>query len=275
MFLYGRPDYDNSKHTLELGKIIESGVNIWNFDSIHPIYGEGNGGELGYIQKKFEERFWFRQIGFETVGRWLRHFHARWNEIMPYYNDLWKTVQLYREMQDPLESYSLTETLERELNRQDKSNSTGSNTSSSETSGQVTRTSTNNATETVTAHEQLTIDGKEKFSDTPQGSIDNLDNHLTSATVKDSLEDRTNTDSKAVNEEVNSSDNSTGSATATSTDTGEVSSQGKDTEKYTLTRRGNIGVQPFGQEITILRQSLINIDKMFLDEFNDLFLMVY
>ena len=275
MFLYGRPDYDNSKHTLELGKIIESGVDIWNFDSIHPIYGEGHGGELGYIQKKFEERFWFRQIGFETVGRWLHHFHVRWNEIMPYYNDLWKTVQLYREMQDPLESYSLTETLERELNREDKSNSTGSNTSSSETSGQVTRTSSNDATETVTAHEQLTIDGKEKFSDTPQGSIDNLDNHLTNATVKDSLEDRTNTDSKVANEEINSSDNSTGSATATSTDTGQVSSQGKDIEKYTLTRRGNIGVQPFGQEITILRQSLINIDKMFLDEFNDLFLMVY
>lgn len=188
-------NYDNSGVTIELRELIAGGIDIWDFD--YPSYYEGD------AKKEFEQKvidhYFFRQIGQETPGRWLHYFRTRIREIMPYYIQRYKSVDLLMDAGDPLESYNLTETLKEESSSQSGS--------------------------------------ENRFSSTPQGSIENIDDYMTEAS-------KTNAD-------------------------------GSGNREYTLHRHGNIGVQPLGQEINVYRSALINVDLEVIEELKDLFLMVY
>ena len=85
------------------------------------------------------------------------------------------------------------------------------------------------------------IKGNERISDTPQNSIDNIDTHMSSASKTEST-----TKTGAVNDNV-----------------------------HTGWRRGNIGVTSSQQLIQAERDITINIDKLIIDELQDLFLGVY
>lgn len=203
--------FDTTRLTVELGEIVEAGVNVWDFD--YPSYYKDD--EKRAFEQKVLDHYRFRQIGQETVGRWLHQFRTRMREIMPYYIQLYKSVELMENAGDPLEAYNLTEEY----------------TETREGSGKVDGTTNR--------------EGERRFSNTPQGSIENLDDYLTEATKEG--EDTTN---------------------ATTT-------ENKDDVHYTMTRRGNIGVQPLGQEINVYRSALINVDMKIIQELNDLFLGVY
>lgn len=215
-------NYDNTGVSVELGRIVEMGVNIWDFDYPVPkaqIEYNGKVAPVDFDKTTFEQKvidhYRFRQIGQETVGRFLHCFRTRIREIMPYYIQLYEFDAIFRNMEDPLESYHLEETMDRD--------NTGDNTSTSQSTGNNTR----------------------KFSNTPQGTIANLERYMTEATQ----------------------DTGTGSATNTVKD--------KVKEVYTLIRRGNIGVQPLGGEVENIRNAFINIDLMIIEDLQDLFLKVY
>ena len=198
--------WSNTGVTVELGDIVASGVNIWDFDYPVPapvVEYNGKTADVPFDKKVFEQKiidhYRFRQIGQETVGRWLHYFRTRIREIMPYYVQLYEFEAKWFNVDDPLESYNLVETFKQE------SSGSGSQTN--------------------------------KFSDTPQGSVENLDSYLTTASQ--------NSDSTSGN------------------------------TSHTLTRRGNIGVQPLGGEVQNIRDAFINIDLMVINELKDLFLMVY
>lgn len=215
-------DY-NSKVTVELRELVESGVNIWDFD--YPSYYEGEK-KLAFEQKVIDH-YYFRQIGQETVGRFLHMFRAKVREIMPLYIQRYKSVELFESIDDPLRSYELTEEYERDTTNTGTSSSSGTSTENGSTNREL------------------------RESDTPQGSISNLDKYMSKASKE--------------NETVGN----TGSSSASS----ESSDTGKET--YKLTRYGNIGVQPLGQELNVLRSSFINVDMEIIDELKDLFLKVY
>lgn len=219
--------YDTTKLTVELRDLVESGVKIWDFD--YPSYYKGD--EKTAFEQKVIDHFYFRQIGQETPARWLHYFRTRIREIMPYYLDIYKSVELFKAIEDPLESYNLTETY-----RESGSGSASTqDSSSSETSGSTTS------------------EHVRKFSNTPQGEISNIDEYLTEATTEDGTE------------------GSESSGSSTSSGTSSTESE----KSYELSRRGNIGVQPLGDEIKKLREAYINVDMMIIKELNDLFLGVY
>ena len=227
-------NYYNTGVTVELGEIVESGVKVWDFDYPIPrseIEYNGKVCKVDFDKVAFEQKildhYRFRQIGFETVGRFLHYFRTRIREIMPYYVQVYEFDAKFRNIDDPLESYNLMETFEQETS--DKGKVTGNTTSN-----------TNNTTENTT-----------RFSDTPQGSVDNLDNYLTEATKQNGTE--------------------TGNVTGNSTQ----NTEGNGTVKHTLNRRGNIGVQPLGGEVQNIRSAFINIDLQIINELKDLFLQVY
>lgn len=202
--------FNNTGVTAELGDIVDSGVNIWDFDYPIPraeIEYNGKTCKVDFDKATFEQKiidhYRFRQIGQETVGRFLHYFRTRIREIMPYYVQVYEFDAKFRNIEDPLESYNLVEEF--------KGNNTGT---------------------TKTA-------GTNKFSDTPQGSIDNVDSYLTNATKSD----------------------------GTATTTGNTG--------HTLTRRGNIGVQPLGGEVENIRNAFINIDMQVIADLDDLFLKIY
>lgn len=219
-------NYDNTGVTVELGDIVASGVDVWAFDYPVPadtVHYNGKTAKVPFDKKAFEQKildhYRFRQIGQETVGRWLHYFRTRIREIMPYYVQLYEFEAKWFNVDDPLESYNLTETFEE----------------SSAGAGKVTGSGSSGTNDTT------------KFSDTPQGSIENLDDYLTTAT------------------QVNT----------TNSNTSESSAENTGTTSHTLTRRGNIGVQPLGGEVKNIREAFINIDQMVINELKDLFLQVY
>lgn len=227
-------NYDNTGVTVELGDIVDMGVDVWAFTYPTPaptVTYNGKTAKVPFDKKAFEQKildhYRFRQIGQETVGRWLHYFRTRIREIMPYYVQLYEFEAKWFNVDDPLESYNLTESFDRESSGNGEISGNTTETTSSETSG--TR----------------------KFSDTPQGSINNLDSYM----------------SEATKETGTASGSGSGTSKQTSTDNG--------TEKYTLTRRGNIGVQPLGTEVKNIRDAFINIDQMVINELKDLFLQVY
>lgn len=219
-------NYDNTGVTVELGDIVDNGVDIWDFEYPIPrstIDYNGKTCKVDFdkdvFQQKVIDHYRFRQIGQETVGRFLHYFRTRIREIMPYYVQLYEFDAKFRNIDDPLESYNLVETFEQVAS------------GSGRTIGQ--NSSENNGTNI--------------FSDTPQGSIANLDIYMTNAN------------------KVTSSD--TGTSEQDHESTGETS--------HTLTRKGNIGVQPLGGEVENIRNAFINIDSQIIEELADLFLKVY
>lgn len=144
-------NHSNTGVTVELRMLVESGVKVWDFD--YPTYYTGEKKEA--FEQKVLEHFWFREIGQETPGRFLHYFRSKIREIMPYYIELYKSVELFNEDTDQLESYNLTETYTEEI----------------EGSGSSTTTATG-------TNERL-------YHDTPQGSIQNVGRYLSEVTKED------------------------------------------------------------------------------------------
>ena len=191
----------NSQTTLELRHFINNGACLFDPNDKYPIWDEEHRPEL---EKKIIEHYAMRQIGFETFGRFKHEVNVRMREIMPYYVDIWKTTQYDY---NPIENYNMTEGSEEDA--------TSSGTS-----------------------EGSSVD---KFSDTPQSEIANIENYLSSASKNE----------------------------------GKSSSEGKSNNKRTAWRKGNIGVMSTQTLIEQEREITLNLDKMIIDELKDLFLGVF
>ena len=296
-------NYDNTGVTIELREMVENGVNIWAFD--YPSYYKG--AEKEAFEKKVTDHYYFRQIGQETPGRWLHYFRTRMREIMPYYIQLYKSVELMEAQENPFQSYDLTEeyieersdtgtTSGRTTNQVDaekttENSGTNSNTVSAEKTDTRTGSDSRNVEKNGTDLSLISNTEQRKFSDTPQGEIANIENYLTdyTETIKSGSDNKTleasetnagehsETGTETGSEESTGTHSETGSESASETTSGtsEVDTTSEGNMKYTLTRKGNIGVQPLGQEVKALREAFINVDMMIINELKDLFLQVY
>lgn len=252
-------NYYNTKLTVELGELVENGINVWDFD--YPSFYKDE--KKTAFEQLVLDHYRFRQIGMETPGRWLHSFRTRIREIMPYYIQLYETVELMASVEDPFKAYDLTETFTKHTTGKGSS----TDTVDSESEGSLTRNESSDRSGTTSTSRSNAK--QHKFSNTPQGSISNLDSYMTEASEDNDTEteNNTNTETASVKVTTDSSD------TVKTTSTGEHDTEGSET--YELKRFGNIGVQPLGQEIEVYRKALINVDMMVINELNDLFLKVY
>lgn len=83
------------------------------FDIEYDFYSEEH---KANFEKKFIDRYYFDEIGFETVGMFKHFLRTRLNEIMPYYKHLYQTT-IYE--YNPLLNYDVTEVTTRELESED------------------------------------------------------------------------------------------------------------------------------------------------------------
>lgn len=242
--MFGFPyPFTNTGVTVELREIVESGVNIWDFEYPVPrseIDYNGKTCHVDFDKKTFEQKiidhYYFRQIGQETVGRWLHYFRTRIREIMPYYVQLYEFDAKFRNIDDPLESYNLVETFKQEHSNNGSVSGSTSSESNSERSD-----------ESENFH---------RLSNTPQGRVENIDDGYLTEATKDNN---------------NGSSSETGNVSGSS----EQSSEDSGIVEHTLTKKGNIGVQPLGGEVENIRGAFINIDMQVINELKDLFLQVY
>ena len=252
--------------------------------------------------KKILKHFYTREIGAETAGLWKLWLNQRMTQIMPYYNQLYKSTLLEF---NPLYDTDYTTSGNRQT---DEGEQSGRETESDYTRTddlqskrtddlnskridnlQSNRTYNSNQQRTDNLHENTTGSRYDLYSDTPQGALTGVESetYLTNArkiTEEGSKDNtgtqNTDTDGSELATNTGSQDiNNTG--TQTVDNTGTVRNQGKDTESskrvmnntqdYAEHVVGKRGTQSYAKMIMELRDSFINIDMMIIDELNDLF----
>lgn len=181
--------FRTTKLTVELREIVDNGdnsVDIWAFD--YPSYYKG--AEKKAFERKVIDHFYFRQIGQETVGRWLHYFRTKIREIMPLYIQRYESEALMKGIDDPFGNVDITETFVQE------------------TIGNTTTANRGRSTDTQSGSSE------HRFSKTPQGAIENLDRYMSEASRDN------NNNNNIVDSEASGSTDSTGKVTHTFTKKG-------------------------------------------------------
>jgi hypothetical protein len=196
------------------------------------------------LNKKILDYYRYREIGFETVGRFLQELEISLNEIMPYYNQLFFSAD-----QDYNIIYNVDykRTIDRDLSGNTSSN-TESNTTDS-TSTTADSTSWNKRVQSDTPQNQLSITNK---------GIDTVDYANEVSWNKDDAE---------------SSGTTSGNANSIASGTGTT----KELESTIETTKGNFGVVSAQDLVKKYRELIINIEQQIINDprIVELFMLVY
>lgn len=317
---------DTSEGYLSVNQIIKAALpSVFDFN--FPIFDETY---RPLLETKILKHFYTREIGLETVGLWKLKLDTKLNEIMPYYNQLYKseliefnplydvdltrdhilsrteeTIQTGTETADATKNGTVdtTESGTREgtnresIDTEEYSETTQDNTSDTELHNTTSNTSDETASNTKTHYD--------KYSDTPQGSLQNVENdtYLTNArmindtdtktgkvTVIGSDESRGLTYSDSYTETSNTSETSksgsmseetAGTQNVTSTDT-ENRNVSQTTNKdvnslddYIEHVKGKNGGVSYSKMLMEFRETFLNIDMQVINELNDLFMNLW
>lgn len=230
-----------SKYTTELRWVIENGYDLQLNE--YPIFDENYRQKLN---QKIINHYYFREIGFETVGLFRFYLKQTMNEIMPYYNQLYESALLEI---DPLNTINFTETLTRTKIGNDTKNFNEDTTVNS--NGDSNSNSTKNT------------NFKDVESDTPQGmlSIGNIEGELYASYARISKnEDTTNSTAHQETTDIQKRKN-------------DEKINREDNENYTRTEKGNRESQ--SELLMKYRETFLNIDMQVINELNDLFMGLY
>lgn len=216
---------------------------VFNFD--FPIFDENY---RQVLCKKILKHYYTREIAHETVGRWKLALNAKLNEIMPYYNQLYKSELLEF---NPFYDVDLTRSREGSGTSNRTSNNTeiNSGTSKNVSSG----SGTNN---TVTLN---------RYSDTPQNSMDTQG-------ITDSVPLTTVT---KVNEDNTTTNESTDTLTRNDSKTGNGTENINNTDKYIEKVKGKQGTENYSSLLKKFRETFLNIDMMIIDDCSDCFFTLW
>lgn len=262
----------------QIEKVIEkSKEKIFDFD--FPIFDESY---RSVIETKILKHFYTREIGLETVGLWKLKLNVKMNEIMPYYNQMYKSALLEF---NPLYDVDVTRKHEG-ANTGDK-NSVETN---GETSGVSEAYSDNENTEksskgtnngSVSNTSENNTNHLDKYSDTPQGSVSDLTNgtYLTNAReITDNESSKTDIKSSndsQLNENEVRKNSRESKRTVNRNLTGEKKESLKNTEQYLETVKGKQGTESYSKLLQEYRETFINIDMLVIEELTDLFMNIW
>ena len=216
---------------------------VFNFD--FPIFDENY---RQVLCRKILKHYYTREIAHETVGRWKLALNAKLNEIMPYYNQLYKSELLEF---NPFYDVDLTRSREGSGTSNRTSNNTETN---SGTSKNVSSGSGTSNTDTLN-----------RFSDTPQNSMDTQG-------ITDSVPLTTVT---KVNEDNTTTNESTDTLTRNDNKTGSGTENINNTDKYIETVKGKQGTENYSSLLKKFRETFLNIDMMIIENCSDCFFTLW
>ena len=211
-----------AKYTITIKTLIDN-----NFDfqmTNYPIFDENYRETLN---NNILHHYYENEIGFETAPLFRFYLNQKLNEIMPYYNELYKAQKKLIDENLLLNNVNLTESLQ------------GSNTTQSSSQSNSTNNGTSN--------------NKNLFQDTPQGTISNTE--IDAQTWATNLTLDKNTTNNTIND--NSSSNGTG------------------TNEYIKTIIGNNGGKFNIDILNDIKNNLMNIDLMIINDLNELFMQIF
>lgn len=269
------------------------------FDFDFPIFDESY---RNVLETKILKHYYTREIGLETVGLWKLKLDTKLNEIMPFYNQLYKS-----ELIEFNPMYDVDLTRDHNLKREETTKQDATEKGTIEKTGSVddnthTETSDNQNNESTTdiqntkgstSKEQLAASKThyDKYSDTPQGSLQNVQNdtYLTNARLIN------NTDSQTGETTVSGNDTSKGTTTANSSTDGtndtERNISTNDSEEKNVSQnlnknlnsiddyiehvKGKNGGVSYSAMLNEFRTTFLNIDMQVINELSDLFMNLW
>lgn len=257
------------------------------FDFQFPIFDESY---RSVIETKILRHYYTREIGLETVGLWKLKLNTKLNEIMPYYNKLYKSeliefnplydVELTRERKVEGSGTKNTKNSENRDGNNRTENTQNNNANVRENGGDR-HTATNMVD--GTQNQNTSGNGTNMYSDTPQGAIADLQagKYLTNATVDSATNtfvgsshdtsNQTNETTRNNETETNGSVESTNENEYSSSLDGTSDTILSNTEDYLEKVIGSNGGESFSKRLTEYRSTFINIDMMIVNELEDLF----
>ena len=219
-----------AKYTITIKTLIDN-----NFDfkmTQYPLFDENYRESLNHT---ILYHYYENEIGFETAPLFRLYLNQKLNEIMPYYNELYKAQKKIIAENLLLNNVNLTENLK------------GTNTNNATTQSSSTSQSTNSGTS----------NNKNLFQDTPQGQISNTD--IENQTWATNL----TLDRNTTNNTINDTSSNSGSANTNATNS------------YLKTIIGNNGGKFNIDILNDIKNNLMNIDLMIINELNDLFMQIF
>lgn len=246
----------------DVNTVIQNAIpKIFNFS--WPIFDESY---RNVLETKILKHYYTREIGLETYGLWKLKLDTKLNEIMPYYNQLYKSALLEF---NPLYDVDITR------NHTGKKTGTEALKGNVDINGQilVDNHGNVNTTDDTTVANTTTSENIDKFSATPQGAIDNLRNekYLTNARMVND----TNTSNGTTTGKTDTSTDSTTDTTTNTTTTTNNSTTINNTEDYLETVKGKQGTQSYASLIMEFRETFLNIDMMVIEDLGELFMNIW
>ena len=250
---------------------------VFNFD--FPMFDESY---RNVLCTKILKHYYTREICEETVGLWKLRLNTRLNEIMPYYNQLYKS-----ELLEFNPFYDVDITTKNDGNKTENTSVSESGTEDKSGSGDSSRESNDSSTTKNTTTNAFTNNStttnndtqKDLYSDTPQGGLKNVENeaYLTNArkiannksevgTNTGSGNGTDNTEYKDTFSEENSNSYSENTSRSKNGSTNLTS-----TDAYIQTVKGKNGGASYSKLLDEFRKTFINIDMQIIDDLNDLF----
>lgn len=216
------------------------------------------------LETKILSHYYTQEIGFETYGLWHFNFRRRFLELLPYYNQLYESAALEY---NPLDDVNYTKLHMGSDSEQGTIQSANTGNGSSTKQNAVTDNSSSNST-TIDVNTNWNL-----YSDTPQGSISRIDvdgnNYLTNATKNTDNNNETYAGQNA--RTINTAENN--SYNDSRTNATNTNNQG--TNQFTETMKGKVGTYSYSKLIKDYRENILNIDLMFINEFADLFMLLW
>ena len=280
-------DETESKPLGNVNDIIEKArVKIFDFD--YDLYDDTY---KPVLERKILRHFYMQEIGLETYGLWKFHLENKLNEILPYYNELYKTLLFEY---NPIYDIDLTT----KRSQQGTQNLDEKNKTKSDISDASTYSRAQNGSENVDINEQnnnvSTMNTNRKnnnesenvnqFSDTPQNGLSAVKSgrYLTNATIINNTEDN-NENASSLGTDNNKRKANTSNVTQNTINDERTNQHVRDeehnrdrsiltTDNYVERIFGKQSRQSYSALIREFRENIINIDMMIIDELNELFM---
>ena len=253
--------------------------------------------------KKILKHYYTREIGLETVGLWQLFMNRKLEEIMPYYNKLYNSELIQF---NPMHTMDMSKTKQITGTEAGTSAEQGNRNVSSYDSGTELETIIDDNVRAGTGSNSGTVNRditnqedinnttgnvkKDAYSDTPQGSLTNVDNNAYLTNYRRINEDDTfvGNDDTVTNDDTSTSnsssyrediDNSRNDTKSFSKNNSTQETNGKQnvnnlttTENYIESVVGNNGSYNFSRLLQDFRDTFLNIDMLVIGEFKGLFM---
>lgn len=222
------------------------------------------------LVSKVLKHYYLREIGAETAGVWMLWMNTKFEEIMPYYNQLYESAKLKFE---PFYDVDYTRSSQRDVTETEHGSYENKGQTQSDGSSTDTGKTGNTRTGKTTEVRSTSGTSKDLYSDTPQGALTGVesetyltnarkvtDNGNSNTDIDETVTDAGTSEVKGVNsQKVNSSLNNTNAKSGEKGDT------------FSEDVRGKMGGGSYSKMLIEYRDTFINIDMLVVDEFKDLF----